>query len=323
MTRDPAPVTVVIPTYGRAEYLGLALDSVFNQARPPREIIVVDDGSPDDTGARLEPLVRAGRIRYIRQANAGMSAARNTGVALATSEYVLFLDDDDLLVPNALAWLVVEFERHPEAGFVYGDAVLFSGPTPPPIEDAPAESYAADLTIFLLFNQIGSPGQVLIRRDAFEAVGRWRNQFTNAEDWDLWLKLLARYPARGARRPVLAYRLHAQNASHNVVGKYASSFAIASLHTGALPPDRRRVVRVFSYARLRRYHAPRLVDMGAAAVRGRQWGRAGAAARTWVRAWAAEGAARVALKVQLLGRGRWRLRPDDPVASLPTHHLHG
>lgn len=315
-------MSVVIPTYGRAAYLAAALDSVFGQTRPPREVIVVDDGSPDDTGARLAPLVREGRIRYMRQANAGMSAARNAGAALATSEYLFFLDDDDLLVPNALAWLVDAIERRPGDGFVYGDAVLFSGETPPPIEDAPAELVGADPTVFLLFNQIGSPGQVLIRREAFEAVGRWRNQFTNAEDWDLWLKLLARYPASGARRPVLAYRLHDQNVSHNVVGKYMSSIGIARLHMAALPAERRRVVRVFSTARLRRYHAPRLVEMSGAAIRRRQWARAGAAARTWGRAWADDLAARVALKAQLLRRGRWRLRPDDPIFRIDPNHLY-
>ncbi|GJG86514.1 hypothetical protein tb265_16950 [Gemmatimonadetes bacterium T265] len=127
----PAAVSVVIPTYRRAEYLQAALDSVFGQTRPPREVIVVDDGSPDDTAARLAPLAQAGRIRYVRQANAGMSAARNAGAALATSAYLLFLDDDDLLVPTALAWLVDEIERDPAVGFVYGDAVLFSGAVPP------------------------------------------------------------------------------------------------------------------------------------------------------------------------------------------------
>ena len=284
---------------------------------------MVDDGSPDDTAALVAPLVHAGRIRYMRQANAGMSAARNAGAALATNEYMLFLDDDDLLVPNALAWLTDEIERYPEVAFVYGDAVLFSGAAPPPIEDAPdAATVPADLTVFLLFNQIGSPGQVLLRRDAFEAVGRWRNQFTNAEDWDLWLKLLTRYPARGAQRPVLAYRLHEQNASRNVVGKYNSSFNIARLHLAELSPDRRRVVQVFSYGRLRRYHAPRLIDMARAAVREHRWARAGAAVRTWARAWAMDGAARVALKAQLLRGGRWRLRRDDPMFVRYWTHLY-
>ncbi|GJG87444.1 hypothetical protein tb265_26250 [Gemmatimonadetes bacterium T265] len=314
--RGLAPVSVVIPTYRRAEYLQAALDSVFGQTRPPREVIVVDDGSPDDTAARLAPLAQAGRIRYVRQANAGMSAARNAGAALATSKYLLFLDDDDLLVPTALAWLVDEIERDPAVGFVYGDAVLFSGAVPP-IEDAPdAVAAPADLAVFLVFNRIGSPGQALVRRAAFEAVGRWRNQFTNVEDWDLWLKLLARYPARGAQRPVLAYRLHEHNISRNMVGKYVSSLSIARLHLAALPPDRRPIVQALSHSRLRRYHAPHLAEMFGAALRDRQWTRARRAGLTWVRAWMVEGTALVAMKAHLVRQGRWRLHPDDPARAL-------
>ena len=321
MSRALAPVSVVIPTYGRAEYLLAALDSVLTQTRPAREVIVVDDGSPDDTGARVELLVREGRIRYVRRENGGMAVARNTGAALATSDYILFLDDDDLLAPNAVEWLVDEIQADPALGFVFGDSILFSGPTPPTVVDVPTSSEPVDRTVFLLFNQIGSAGQVLIRRSAFEAIGGWRDRYPGVQDWDLWLRLLARYPARRALRPAMAYRLHDNNMSRDIARMYQSSFGVARAHLGALPPDRGPVVRRYTYARLRRYHSPRRVTMARDAVSRRQWSRAARAATVWGWPWAADVSARVGLKAHLLRHGRWRLPASDPVLAIDPKHL--
>ncbi|GJG84961.1 hypothetical protein tb265_01420 [Gemmatimonadetes bacterium T265] len=308
-----SPVTVVIPTYGRAQYLLAAVDSVLSQTRPPREVIVVDDGSPDDTGARVAPLVREGRIRYIRRENGGMAVARNTGAAAATSEYLLFLDDDDLLVPFALEWMVPELEAHPEAGLVAGGAVLFRGDEVPAVVDDPSPSELMELTGCLQLNPLRSSGQVLMRRSAFEALGGWQNRYPGVQDWDLWLRLLKRGPGRVTHRPAMAYRLHDSNMSRDTARMYRSSLAVARAHLGALPPDRRAVVGRYTYTRLRRHHEARLVTMTAHAVRSRRWTRALSAASTWGMAWGADVAGRVALKAHLARRGRWSLPHDDPM----------
>ncbi|HEV7956677.1 MAG TPA: glycosyltransferase family A protein [Marisediminicola sp.] len=306
------PVSVIMPAYAHADYILSSLDSVLAQAVPPREVIVVDDGSPDDTAIRLAPLVKANRIRYLRQPNAGMATARNAGAALATSEYLYFLDDDDLLFPGALSWLVDELDRHPGAAMGCGESVLFSGEPP----DAPvmtSETWLVDRTRFLLFNQVGSPGQVLIRRTAFEELGGFDVSIWGTDDWDLWLRLLDRYPARWARRPVVAYRVHRENASRNVARMYESSLRVARRHVGSLPLPRRTVVRRFTYRALRRYHVPRLEQLLWAACRRGEWRLAAAAARAWVLAWVADAGASFRLQAHLVGQGRWRLPPDEPL----------
>jgi glycosyltransferase involved in cell wall biosynthesis len=312
---DPSsPVSVVIPTYRRPGYLLAAIDSVLAQTRPPREIIVIDDGSPDDTGARVAPLVTAGLVRYVRRENGGLSAARNTGAGHATGEFLLFLDDDDLLVPGALESMADALAARPDYGFVYGSWVRFAG-APPPAPDIRRPPAVADRNAFLMFNRIGTSGMVLMRRTAFEAVGGFDVRLGKVEDWDMWLRLLARYPALDVGRPVLLYRLHPSNMSSDIARMYQASFAVARTHLASLPPDRRVVIRRFTYDQLHAYHSPLLREIVVSAVRARQWRRALRSASAWTFAWAAGTAARVGLRAHLVRRGRWRLPPDDPAIA--------
>jgi len=314
------PVSVVMPAYGHADYILASLESVLQQATPPREVIVIDDSSPDDTAERLAPLVRENRIRYVRQPNAGMAAARNTGAAMATSEYLYFLDDDDLLFPDALSWMVEELDQHPEAAMAYGDMIVFSGEPPLPPPDTESETQLADRTAFMLFNQLGSPGQVLIRRSAFLEIGGFDPGIWGTDDWDLWLRLLERYPARWARRPVVAYRSHGENASRNVARMYESGLRVARRHMRNLSEECRPVMRRYTYRRLRRYHVPRLEQMLRAKVKQGEWRLAAAAARAWITAWTTEASAYAALKAHLIRRGRWTLPADEPLSQIIARH---
>jgi glycosyltransferase involved in cell wall biosynthesis len=108
-------VSVVIPTYGHRNYILDALTSVFEQSYTDREVIVVNDGSPRDTGSLLAPLVGTGRIRDIEQPNRGLAAARNPGLEAARGEYIALLDDDDIWPTDKLQWQVAELDAHREA----------------------------------------------------------------------------------------------------------------------------------------------------------------------------------------------------------------
>src|SRR5215208_7256201 len=110
-------VSVVIPCYNQAHFLGEAIESVLAQSHPNFEIIVVDDGSPDDTSEVAEHYPE---VRLVRQENQGLSAARNAGLARSEGEYVVFLDADDRLLPEALKTGVECLEAHPECAYVYG-----------------------------------------------------------------------------------------------------------------------------------------------------------------------------------------------------------
>src|SRR5215212_8886473 len=110
-------VSVVIPCYNQAHFLGEAIESVLAQSHPNFEIIVVDDGSPDDTS---EVAARYPGVRLVRQENQGLSGARNAGLARSEGEYVVFLDSDDRLLPEALEAHLEHLETRPECAFVSG-----------------------------------------------------------------------------------------------------------------------------------------------------------------------------------------------------------
>src|SRR5215472_11782458 len=118
-------VSVVITTYNQAQYITEAVLSALNQTYRHREVIVVDDGSTDETGARLVPF--RDRVALVRQENQGVAASRNTGVRSAKGELIAFLDGDDLWEPDKLAVQVAAYQAHPRSGLIAVDASMFSG----------------------------------------------------------------------------------------------------------------------------------------------------------------------------------------------------
>ena len=206
----PAPVTVVIPTYQHARFLGEAIDSVLAQSARPAEVIVVDDGSTD----RPEEVVaRYPAVRLIRQANRGLAAARNTGWRAAANEFVLFLDADDTLRRNALEVGLRQLERHPSAAFNYAAYAYRHWPSerivPVPFSAIPEEAFAAILRI----NPIGMHGTVLYRRTCLEAVEGFAEELAASEDYELYLRLAMRFPISCCPELVADYRQHDSNMS--------------------------------------------------------------------------------------------------------------
>lgn len=185
--------TVVIPTYNYGAYLARAVESVVAQAGPTREIVVIDDGSTDDTpavAARLAP-----KITYIRQANAGVAAARNAGIGQARGRYLIFLDADDRLADGALQHFQEAAREHPEAVVLLGgyrsigtDGVRIEK-RPLPQMTTPAENFrryvGRDFTI--------ASGMAAVRRDALGDI-RFPTGITNGEDVVFFGQLLARHP---------------------------------------------------------------------------------------------------------------------------------
>ena len=112
-------ISVIVPTYNRTRFLPISIKSILAQTFEDYEIIIVDDGSTDDTSTVVRSFSDS-RIKYIRQSNAGQAAARNTGLSHAAGEYIGFLDDDDLYVPSALQVLSTCLDKHPDIGMVSG-----------------------------------------------------------------------------------------------------------------------------------------------------------------------------------------------------------
>ena len=225
-------VSVVIPAYNHRDYVLATLDSVFAQTFTDYEIIVVNDGSPDDTAAVLRPLVDAGRIRYFEQPNAGQGAARNRGVAEARGRYIALLDDDDLWTPDKLARQVDALESNPNAVLAYGgwsrlepDGTV----TPHPDEGCPSGRVydAFRKQCWLL-----SPGQALMRTTAVRSAGGFDPAIWGSDDWDLYLRLAREGEFFYDPRVCLHYRVHAANASRRAVQHAANHLKVVRRHIG-------------------------------------------------------------------------------------------
>jgi glycosyltransferase involved in cell wall biosynthesis len=191
---DPR-ISVVIPTYNRAKVIPLALESVFAQSLPPAEIIVVDDGSKDET---REVLAGYGdRIRAISQPNGGLSAARNTGIRAAESEWIAFLDDDDLYVPERLEIAVETIRRHPGVRVHATNTALVK-------EDGSefdmfglrgrnaGEHMLLERPLEWILRGCFFAQTLVVRKDLLIEVGLFRKTFY--EDMDLFVRLAAKGP---------------------------------------------------------------------------------------------------------------------------------
>ncbi len=194
-----SPTSVIIPAFNAARTLPNAVASVRRQAREAIEVIVVDDGSTDDTRACCERL--GADIRYIRQENAGVAAARNVGVHAATGTRLTFLDADDEWTNESLSLLDVALDEHPEWMAVQGRTAAFVADLDGPVHDG--TSFGAAWFGPTL-------GSTLFRRDAFDRVGTFDVKLRMAEDLDWFIRARECDAVVGQiERTTLHYRLHA------------------------------------------------------------------------------------------------------------------
>ena len=233
MEITPSPqVSVIIPTYGHRDWVVATLQSVLAQTYRDFEIVVINDGSPDDTGTLLKPYADDGRIRYFEKVNAGQSAARNFGLSLARGEFIAFLDDDDLWPEDKLAWQVAVLRHDSSIGVIAGTARFIDSGG----EYLHVTPFVAELDFVSIFRHcpITSPGQTLIRRSLIDKVGGLDESVAGVDDWDLWFKLAATTRFVMNDRIALLYRRHAGNASNNVARLYAGATVVATRHAGSL-----------------------------------------------------------------------------------------
>ena len=198
-------VSAVIPTYNYARFVTHAIDSVLAQTYTPLECIVVDDGSTDETPEVLRPF--GDRIRVIRQENRGLSAARNAGIRSARGSYVALLDADDRWKPTKIAQQVALAESDPAVGAIGCAVELVEGASPPRAMRArqPALELPARLRQIAVRSGWveGSGSGALVPRRILDEVGPFDETLRAAEDWDMWLRIAARYRIRNAASEVL------------------------------------------------------------------------------------------------------------------------
>jgi len=205
-----ARVSIVMPTHNRAHLIGESIASALKQSLPPYEIIVVDDGSTDET-----PRIIAGMadpVTYLRQANAGKAAALNRGIAAARGDFLLVLDDDDLLPPGALDAHVAALEAQPEAGFAYGRFVRFSGPgetagESTDFEPLPTPDEKRLLVQLMQVCFLPNPAW-MVRRAVQLAAGPYDTGLPRGQDYDMILRIAREAPGAYADAVTLYQRTH-------------------------------------------------------------------------------------------------------------------
>lgn len=205
-------VSVVIPCHNHGRFLGQAIESVMRQAPRNVEIVVVDDGSTDNT---REVMTRYPAVRGIAQANAGLAAARNVGLRASRGHYVVFLDADDLLLPGAVESGVRLLEEHIAWAFVSG-GYRYVDKNADPISGPVIARFTDDhYTALLRSNYIAMGATVLFRRSVLDRIGGFDPTLRACEDWDVHLKIARQFPVGQHRAIVALYRRHDSNMSRN------------------------------------------------------------------------------------------------------------
>jgi glycosyltransferase involved in cell wall biosynthesis len=241
-------VSIVIACYNSARFLGEALDSVLAQTyRPKVEIVAVDDGSTDKTA---DILAQYPEVRYVYQRNQGVSAARNLGIQESTGEYLLFLDHDDRLLPEAIATLVQLLENRPDYAIAVGEHYYIDSHSQVTRSSTKLLYDRNDLELKLLgHNFIETPSSCMVRRSALLEVGLFNDSIEGGEDFELFLRLARRYKIAGTSTVVSDYRRHDNNTTGNSAMMLRTVHTVIEMERPHLGADRTKLERLRSCAR--------------------------------------------------------------------------
>jgi len=230
-------VSVVIPTYNRARFISQSIESVEQQTFKNYEIIVVDDGSNDNT-AELLQLRYGKKIVYIRkQDNQGLAAARNTGVEAARGKYIAFLDDDDQWLPEKLEMQVVLMQHNPSLGLAYCNAYLVNESNTL-IKEIQGSKRGYIFDDMLTSNHFGI-SSVLLQKKVFLETGLFDECLSALEDWDLWIRVSKMYEVDFVNRALVTYRMHSNNMSNNLMNMERSTFMVLDKHWRTIYADKK------------------------------------------------------------------------------------
>ena len=181
-------VSVVIPSYNRAQYIAETIDSVLGQTHRNVEVIIIDDGSTDTTDEVVKPYLS--QVKYIRQENAERGASRNHGLRVAMGEYISFLDSDDVWLPTKLEHDLKIFNRMPNVGLVCSNAVQIDA-SGKQLRLLTPRAYSGQVTDRLIENNFILMATHLVKAEAVRELDGFREEreLSGSEDWELWVRL--------------------------------------------------------------------------------------------------------------------------------------
>lgn len=208
-------VSVVIPTYNAEFFISDTINSVLNQTYKDFEIILVDDGSTDNTD-RIVAQQHAGKVKYIRQKNSGVSSARNKAISMTKGDFIAFIDCDDIWLENKLEAQVSILKKSKELGLVFSNAYIL---------DEKGRRLKDFFKIVrphsgMVFNKLVQDNFIpmltaVVKREALDRVGLFDPRYKIAEDWDIFLRIARVYPVTYINQPLAEYRIHKYSHSKN------------------------------------------------------------------------------------------------------------
>lgn len=247
-------VSVIIPTYQRADWVNEAIKSVLAQTYKDYEIIVINDGSTDNTTEVLNQF--QDKIKLIEQENKGVSTALNIAIEKSQGQYIAFLDDDDIWLPNKLEKQILLLESNHRIGLIYSDMLLFDEKAvfPEPLsKKLPIHVGHISWMLFIFGNSVPLPSSVVVRCEVLDEIGLFDESLTHCHDYDLWLRISEKWLLSYLDEPLTMYRLSDTSMSKN---REAVLFSVLRLKEKALArnPDYQRLSNNMLYHGFYRYY---------------------------------------------------------------------
>lgn len=233
MSKPNPAVSIIIPNYNHAQYVGDAIDSVLNQTYTDYEVIVVDDGSRDNSREVIDAF--GNKVRAIYQQNQGLSAARNTGINAARGRYIGVLDADDMYEPDFLETLVSALESRPDAdgiycGYRFVDHLNNPLPQVEAREVAPEKLYQA-----LVDGNFLVPESMFVRKYCYDKVGPFDTSLRALEDFDMWLRITSQFKIIYTTKVLTRHRILPGSMSTDPTRQHQNRMSVVKKHFGAEP----------------------------------------------------------------------------------------
>ena len=212
-------VSILMPVYNGSQYLSEAIKSALAQTYKNIELLIVNDGSTDNSADIIRPFLKDSRVIYIEQKNAGVASARNTAIKKARGKYIGFLDQDDLWLPNKLSTQIKFLETNKEIAFVHSRQGYIQ------TDGAPIHTYSKDWVSDLhgkCFTELFKRNRiavltVLLRKSVIDDIGFFNETVSRADDYELWLRICSKYSIGFQDKNLALYRCHDKNASHDYI----------------------------------------------------------------------------------------------------------
>ena len=235
-------VSIIIPAYNAARFVKDAVDSAIKQPYENIEVIVVNDGSKDDTPILLNNISkRDKRVKVIHKENGGLSSARNRGILEASGDYICFLDSDDVILPNKIVRQVEYLESHPECDLIYSDHYVGDDKLHPISLDA-KNPPSIPFDELLIYRNWFAPLSPLLRNSLVQKTGLFDEQLCASEDWDYWIRCIKKGRFCYLPGAVGIYRTHS-NQMHNDYGLMQNHMRKVIIKNYANHPQKLRVAQ--------------------------------------------------------------------------------